>query len=284
MQRYDTLVSVSDVMNQQIDKWTFIDCRFELSEPDAGTKQYLEGHIPGARYAHLDKDLSGQIRSGTTGRHPLPDPVEFLDKVRAWGILQEQQVVCYDQWKGAFAARLWWMMRWLGHQNVAVLDGGWKGWTEAGGYKSSDQPLVTRSNYQMEIRSDFIMTADEILEQFESETLSLVDARLPNRYLGIDEPIDPVAGHIRGALNHPYVLNIDADGNWKDREKLKPQFGASLGLPLKKLPVFYCGSGVTACHNILAFKEAGLGDAKLYPGSWSEWITDPHRLTKTETN
>jgi len=257
--------------------WLIIDCRFSLDDTARGRRDYRQAHIPGAIYAHLDDDLSAPVISGKTGRHPLPS-VEALTKLFSrWGIDEFVQVVAYDDGPGAIASRLWWMLRWLGHDSVAVLDGGWQAWRKA------DLPVTNKitgrkpRKFSANPRNEWLATAKDI-EQFRSDpNHCLIDARVGERFRGEIEPIDPVAGHIPGAINAPYAENLGANGRFLPPEMLREKFSALLDENDPAQSIHYCGSGVTACHNLLAMKYAGLGDGKLYAGSWSEWITDSLR-------
>lgn len=270
---YDTLVSVGQ-LGEHLDHpgWVIVDCRFSLAEPDKGESEYRQGHIPGSYYAHLDRDLSSPVIPGVTGRHPLPEVSKLVEKIRAWGVSPNSQVIAYDHAGGGIASRLWWLLRWLGHEKVAVLDGGWKAWIQAGKAISDTVPAFKEGSFEAKMNEQLTMDADQVDIIRTDQQWSLVDSREPNRYLGLEEPIDPVAGHIEGAVNHFFGQNVDEAGRWRSPEVVKSllqQHG--VGAHASRT-VFYCGSGVTACHNILAYKHAGLGDALLYPGSWSEWI------------
>ncbi len=274
---YKTLISVAELQqNYQPGSWVIVDCRFDLNDTEAGRRAYEAGHIPGAVYAHLDNDLSGEIVAGKTGRHPLPPIEEAVALFSVWGIDESVQVVAYDDKGGGIASRLWWMLRWLGHENVAVLDGGWPAW-QAGRAAISREPSSVRPR-QFKTKVPVLDTADanKVNEVRRSADYIVVDSRAAERYRGEVEPIDPVAGHIPGAINLPFPENL-SDGKFLPAEKLKDRFEAALGGKAPDKVIFYCGSGVTACHNLLAYTHAGLGDAILYPGSWSEWITDDSR-------
>jgi thiosulfate/3-mercaptopyruvate sulfurtransferase len=249
-----------------------VDTRFSLDDPQAGRRAYDAAHLPEAIYAHLDEDLSGEIRPGATGRHPLPDPLEFAARLGTWGIDERTQVVVYDDKGGAIAARLWWLLRWLGHDRVAVLDGGVTAWQESGGQLTWIVPDILPRTFVPEVREHLTVDADQVASSGADEEYRLIDSRAAARYRGEEEPIDPVAGHIPGAENLPFADNLRA-GVMRPQEELKERFGNTD----PERTVFYCGSGVTACHNLLAHAHAGLGMAKLYPGSWSEWIIDPAR-------
>ena len=257
--------------------WVFVDCRFSLADTEAGRRAYREAHIPGAVYAHLDEDLSGPIIPGKTGRHPLPPIAALAERFDRWGIGPGVQVVAYDDLSGAIAARLWWLLRWLGHDAVAVLDGGWPAW-RAGGFPTTDEaPAPQRRSFTPRPRPALLADAAFVETVRHDPAYRVVDARTPERYRGEAEPIDPVAGHIPGAVNAPHPDNVDAEGAWRSPEKLRVRFEAVLGDVPPANAVFYCGSGVTACRNILAMEHAGLPGAKLYAGSWSEWIAQGER-------
>ena len=279
---FTTLISVEE-LKQHIGQpdVVIIDCRFSLANPNEGRQQYENGHIPGAFYAHLDEDLSGEIIPGTTGLHPLPSPSDFAAYCGHWGINEDSQVIVYDQGHGGIAARLWWMLRWLGHEAVAVLNGGFLAWEKEGGEMSTEQLQAIPREFNAKSQLAWPVEANDVNLASENTEIPLIDSRTAPRYRGKEEPIDPVAGHIPGAINLPFTENLNAEGLWLDKDKLKERFEAYVKGDYT--PIFYCGSGVTACHNILALKHAGLGDAYLYPGSWSEWITDNTHGVATET-
>ncbi|HEX7030041.1 MAG TPA: sulfurtransferase [Gammaproteobacteria bacterium] len=266
---YRTLISAETLDAHLADtNWRVVDCRFELSRPDAGEIAWRESHIPGSVYAHLERDLSGRI-DPSTGRHPLPDPGVLADRLGEWGIGGETQVVAYDAAGGAMAAaRLWWLARWLGHERVAVLDGGWQAWL-AGGFATDDAIPAPGSRT--------FPRRPALVEPLDAGAIRhgwhLIDARGAERFRGEVEPIDPVAGHIPGAANRPFSGNLDASGKFLAPEVLRERFGA---VPAEST-AHYCGSGVTSCHNLLAMEHAGLSGSRLYAGSWSEWIRDPER-------
>lgn len=247
--------------------WVIVDCRFDLMAPDAGEQAYRAGHIPGAVYAHLDRDLSGPRRpTGEGGRHPLSAPADLTHTFGGWGIGRGTQVVAYDAQSGHYAARLWWLLRFMGHEAVAVLDGGWPAWLAEGlPVATAIEPPPARlfegaPHWEQLVALDAVAAAPR-----------LVDARAPERYRGEMEPLDPVAGHIPGALNRPYTANWDAAGRWRAQEALLAEFLELLGDAAAEEAVFYCGSGVSACVNLLAMVRAGLPEGRLYLGSWSEW-------------
>ena len=270
---FDTIITAEVLASHLKDQdWKIFDCRFNLADPDSGRVEFTKSHIPGSQYAHLDGDLSSEIIPGKTGRHPLPDPAEFVEQLRRWGINDNDQVVVYDHGHGGIAARLWWMLRWMGHDAVAVLDGGWKGWVDQQ-LPTTDQLVHLKpGNFQARVRDGLIRQRKEVDAMCANSGYKVVDARIENRYLGIEEPIDPIAGSIPGALNKPWPGNLNAQGYWKRPEDLRAEWMAILDHVPAQNTICYCGSGVTACHDILSIKYAGLGDALLYPGSWSEYL------------
>jgi thiosulfate/3-mercaptopyruvate sulfurtransferase len=273
-----TLFDAATVLNHLDDpNWRVVDCRIALANPPKGRQAYLESHIPGAVYAHLDEDLSSKILPGVTGRHPLPDVEQFAARLSAWGIDHNVQVVAYDDANGAYASRLWWLLRWLGHNQVAVLNGGFPAWQQADYPVNANIPAIEKRTFIPQIHPELVVDASFVEQVRQDTSYAVVDSREAKRYAGEWEPIDPVAGHIPGALNAPFGENIQPDGHWLDPDALKHRFDALLGKRAPDRVVFYCGSGVTACHNVLAYAHAGLGDALLYSGSWSEWIADPSR-------
>ena len=257
--------------------WAVVDCRFSLADTERGRRAYREAHIPGAVYAHLDADLSGPIVPGVTGRHPLPDAATWADTLSNWGIGAGVQVIAYDDFGGGIAARLWWMLRWMGHDAVAVLDGGYPTWQRLGlPTRSGDESRPPR-RFTPQLRPAWIVDAETVNARRADPAYRLVDARAAPRYRGEHEPLDPVAGHIPGAVSAPFTDNLDADGCFLPPDALRARFDALLdGIPPGRT-ICYCGSGVTAAHNLLALAHAGLGTALLYPGSWSHWVTDPQR-------
>ena len=266
-----TLVSTGE-LEQSLQRWRVFDCRHDLARPELGEQQYKEGHIPGALFAHLDRDLSAR-KTGKNGRHPLPDPQDFEKWLERTGLTPRDQVVCYDGGPGSMAARLWWMLRWIGHDKAAVLDGGFAKWTKEGRGVSAEVPHFTPFNYPIRVRSDLALDVRGV----EKTRSLLLDARAPVRYRGEQEPIDPVAGRIPGARNRFNSDNLSAQGTFKSADELKKEFQSVLQNRKPEEVVHYCGSGVTACHNLLAMEIAGLKGGKLYAGSWSEWSADPAR-------
>jgi len=261
--------------------WTIFDCRFDLTDPGRGLRDYRQAHVPGARYAHLDHDLSGRIDAGT-GRHPLPDPGQLCQWLGRNGVGPTTQVVVYDDSFGSMAVRLWWLLRWLGHQRVAVLDGGWQAWQAAGLAISRElsQP-GEGAPYPGRPRSEMLVSTEQVLADLGRGEWLLLDARTPERFRGEQEPIDPVAGHVPGARNLPLQRNLDTGGRFLGPERLREVYEDVLdGHPTERVACL-CGSGVTACHDLLALEIAGLTGARLYAGSWSEWIRDPRRPVAT---
>ena len=272
-----------------------IDCRFDLARPEWGRDAYASARIPYALYAHLDHDLSGKT-SASTGRHPLPPVDEMAARLGRWGIDTQVHVVAYDQGSGVYAARLWWLLRWLGHTRVAVLDGGFAAWQEER-LALDTTPLDSRTQAQRERPprrfdprpdTEMVLSTTELenlvaSRQFAAADVVLIDARSADRFAGRNETIDPVAGHIPGARNHPFSDNVDTAGRFLARGTLRERFAKTLeGVP-PDAAICMCGSGVTACHNLLAMEVAGLQGARLYAGSWSEWIRDPkHPTAATE--
>ncbi|MBN1665668.1 MAG: sulfurtransferase [Anaerolineales bacterium] len=275
---FTTLISVEGLQQFYTrPDWVVMDCRFSLAEPERGRQAYQAGHIPGARYAHLDEHLSGPIVPGQTGRHPLP-PIDVLAaRLGAWGISADSQVVVYDDSGGDMAVRLWWLLQWLGHPAVAVLDGGFPAWEKAGLPVTTVLPDPAPVEFVPQVRSEMLVSAGQLLAEFGDPSYLVVDVRAAERYRGEVEPIDPVAGHIPGAVNYPYVNSIDRDGHFQLKQILRGRFENLFGPVPAKHVTFYCGSGVTGAHGVLAVAHAGLGMPRLYAGSWSHWIADPER-------
>jgi thiosulfate/3-mercaptopyruvate sulfurtransferase len=252
------------------------DVRHDLGKPDEwGEAAYRAGHVPGARFVHLDRDLSAPM-TGRNGRHPLPTPEAAAAVFGRLGIAEGKEVVAYDQGPGMYASRLWWMLRWLGFESVAVLDGGFAKWKAEGRPTATDVVPPAPATFSIR-RVTPTVSASGIAASLARRALVLVDARAPERFRGETEPLDPVAGHIPGALNRPFTLNLGADGTFKPPAFLRAEFEALLDGTSHDLVVHQCGSGVTACHNLLAMEVAGLAGTRLYPGSWSEWCSDPTR-------
>jgi thiosulfate/3-mercaptopyruvate sulfurtransferase len=273
---FTTLVAAKELIHHLNDPdWRVFDCRHDLRDAEFGRRAYAEGHIPGALHLHLDEDLSGLL-TGRNGRHPLPDPAVFAVRLQACGVGNHTQVVAYDDAGGMFAARLWWMLRWLGHRTAAVLDGGLQAWTGETGLLSRELPQVEPRPYVMALQP-LAVDAQTVLERLGGDRMLLVDARSADRFRGENETLDPLGGHIPGALNRPFRDNLGTDGLFKQASQLREEFGDLLHGGDAHRVVHQCGSGVTACHNLLAMEVAGLTGSRLYPGSWSEWCADPAR-------
>jgi len=259
-----------------------LDCRFALEDPDYGHSSYVEGHIAGAQFADLKRHLSGPVIKGFTGRHPLPEPSALLEQLRAWGINQDSDVVLYDDGPGAFAARAWWLLAWLGKRDgVFILDGGLKAWHAAGFKLTTDKPVVVPGTFDGQPDNHLVLSAEQLQTRLGQPGLTLIDARAKPRFRGEVEPIDPVAGHIPGAQCAAFNENLDSSGRFLPAEQLKQRFAEQLAGRSPDELVAYCGSGVTACHNLFALGLAGYPLGKLYAGSWSEWINDPARGVAT---
>jgi thiosulfate/3-mercaptopyruvate sulfurtransferase len=276
---WTTLISAEELASA-IDRCVVVDCRHELLNPETGPQAYAQGHLPGARFMHQDHDLAGP-KNGRNGRHPLPDRAAMADRLRAAGLHRDQQLVAYDDHGGMYAGRLWWLARWLGHKNVAVLDGGVKAWTGAGLPLDTAVPFPRPGDFAEGAPLVRAVDAREIVDQLGTDRLLIVDMRAPERYRGETEPIDPVAGHVPGALNRPFQQNLRPDGRFKPAEVLRQEYEALLGGRPPSDVAFHCGSGVVACHGVIAMELAGLTGSGLYPGSWSEWCADPGRPVAT---
>lgn len=277
---YTTLISAATLaqeMAQQKD-WVILDCRHDLANPEAGKNAFTLAHIPKAQFIALDSDLSG-IKTGQNGRHPLPDPTNFIDTLRRLGIHNHSQIIVYDADSGMFAARVWWMLRWIGHPSVAVLDGGFAAWQKAGFDISTEAltPSVGTINQRNSLTR--VVNVDDILNNLETHNYLILDARAPDRFRGENETLDRIGGHIPGAKNRFFRDNLNSDQCFKSAEQLRAELSAIIASPEKLIS--QCGSGVTACHNLLAMEIAGLTGAALYPGSWSEWSADPARPVAT---
>ena len=277
-----TLIS-SDIVSAHLSNpdWVIIDCRSSLADLDYGRRVYAESHLPGALYANLEKDLSGPVVPGSTGRHPLPDITALAAKLSDWGIAAGVQVVVYDDRSGGIAARLWWLLRWLGHEAVAVLDGGWQEWIKRELPTTAEVPVPVPRHFEPQPHPEMLVDVEQVDAIRTDEHFKLVDSREQIRYEGKHEPIDPVAGHIPGAVNLPFANHVGPDGRIASAEATRNQWMNVLGATPSEQAVVYCGSGVTACFNLLTMAHAGLDGAKLYPGSWSEWIADPARPVGT---
>ncbi|MGN8259880.1 sulfurtransferase [Pseudomonas sp. SMSB3] len=263
-------------------KLVILDCRFALEDVDYGQRSYAEGHIAGAHFADLERDLSGPVHKGQTGRHPLPDPQRLVERLREWGMDNDSQVVLYDDGPGAFAARAWWLLAWLGKRSdVAILDGGLKAWHAAHLPLSLDAPPKREGAFSGEADPQLLIDAEQLAKRLKDPTLTLLDARAQPRFRGEVEPIDPVAGHIPGAQCAAFSENLDDEGRFLSPQALKQRFAKQLAGRSPEQVVAYCGSGVTACHNLFALALAGYPMGTLYAGSWSEWINDPQRAVAT---
>ena len=279
LKMYTTLIDCKS-LSSHLGKpdWVIVDCRFDLMQPQAGRADYLAGHIPGAVYADLNQDLSGPVTQ-TSGRHPLPEPEAFAQQLGRWGFRNTSQVVVYDAGNGAYAVRMWWMLRWLGHQGVALLDGGMALWQASGLPLTQEVPRPQPAQFVAQLHPENNLTTAQLNRGIQAGMLRVIDARTAVRYAGEQEPIDPVAGHIPGALNFPYEANLDATGRFLDAGSLRSRFAPFVDQPGSV--VHMCGSGVTACHNLLAMEIAGISGSRLYAGSWSEWVRDPGNPVST---
>ncbi|NMX89981.1 MULTISPECIES: sulfurtransferase [unclassified Pseudomonas] len=259
-----------------------LDCRFALEDPDYGRCSYAEGHIEGAQYADLERHLSGPVTKGVTGRHPLPAPQALVQQLQAWGINADSEIVLYDDGPGAYAARAWWLLAWLGKRDgVSILDGGLKAWHSAGFPLSLDAPSAESGTFTGSPDNHLLLDAEHLQQRLGQPGLTLIDARALPRFRGEMEPIDPIAGHIPGAQCAAFSENLGSDGRFLPVEQLRQRFADKLQGRSPDELVAYCGSGVTACHNLFALSLAGYPLGKLYAGSWSEWITDPQREIAT---
>ncbi len=278
-----TLISASELAARIDDpKVVVVDCRHDLMNLEAGREAYAAGHIPGAVFGDMEHALSGEKRGADgqfRGRHPLPERGALIETLRSWGINDDTQVVAYDAHGGMYAARLWWLLRWVGHPAVAVLDGGMAAWQALGLPLSAETPVKARGSLAEREPLVRTVTAGEVLANIGTGERQVVDARAPDRFRGENETIDPVGGHIPGAKNRFFKDNLQADGRFKDAAQLKADFAPLFADPARA--VMQCGSGVTACHNLLALELAGMPGAALYPGSWSEWCADPARPVAT---
>ncbi len=271
---YDTLIDPEVLFDHLKDSdWCIVDCRASLTDPHAGAAAYAAGHLPGAVFADLASDLSGPLIAGVSGRHPLPDPNTLARALGRWGISAQTQVVAYDAGNGVYGSRMWWLLRWLGHSRVAVLDGGIAAWQLAGYSLVTDITRRRPASFPIRTTLTRIVSVADIVEH--PGAMDLIDARAEARFRGELEPIDPIAGHIPGARCVPFEGNLDRGNRFAAPEMLRSRFGTHRAADREL--VCYCGSGVSACHNILAMRIAGLSEPALYPGSFSEWIQDPDR-------
>lgn len=280
---YTTLISANElkgILDQE--NLTIFDCRHALADTESGRNAYKTAHIPNALFAHLDEDLSGEIIKGTTGRHPFPPLAKIVKKLSNWGVDAKSQVIVYDVGHGGIAARLWFMLKWLGHENVAVLNGGWKYWIEQKFPTNSEIRTPSSTTFKANPNSDLIVDVQFMEANIKTPELIYLDSRTSERYRGEKEPIDPIAGHIPSAISAPWPENLGPDGLFLDKKSLAKRFMKILENQPKGNTIFYCGSGVTACHNLLAMHHLGITSPKLYPGSWSEWIVDESREVVVE--
>ncbi len=274
--QYTTLIAAAELAAHLPDPtWVIVDCRHNLADVDAGERAYRAAHLAGAQFMHMDRDLSG-ARTGVNGRHPLPRITDIVATLSHAGIDDSKQVIAYDQNNGMWASRLWWLLQWLGHPAAAVLDGGLDRWIAEGHLLTAEEPRVHPATF-IARQPTPTASAGEIMEHLHDGALTVIDARAPERYRGDVEPIDPVAGHIPGAINRPYAANLTEQGIFKPAPQLRGEFQTLLAGSPPESVVHQCGSGVTACHNVLAMAIAGLPGSRLYPGSWSEWISAPER-------
>ena len=271
-----TLIAPERLLHQlHTPGWVVVDCRHDLGNPDFGRAAYAKGHIPGAHFLHMDDELSGP-RTGRNGRHPLPDPDTLARRLGEIGIDRNTQVVAYDDGGGMYAARLWWLLNWLGHHDAAVLDGGFQAWCSASAPLSRTPATPTPTRFDADIQP-LAVDVNYVDTHKGTDVMHLIDARSPDRFRGENETIDPVGGHIPGAVNRFFKDNLGPDGRFKPAEQLRREFTTLLAGRPPKHVVHQCGSGVTACHNLLAMEVAGLPGGRLYPGSWSEWCADAGR-------
>ena len=277
---FKTLIAPADVAPHLAhEDWVIVDCRFDLADPAKGERLYLESHVPGARYAHLDRDLSGD-KTGANGRHPLPTAEQMRERFGALGIGPGKQVIVYDADSGMHASRLWWMLRFMGHDAVALLDGGFARWTREGFGVRGGREAWRAATFIGAPREGWRVTADAVQQHLHAPSQVLVDARAAERYRGENETLDKKAGHIPGAKNFFFQRNLRDDKTFKSADELREAWQSLLAGTSPEQVVMYCGSGVTACHNLLALEHAGLPGARIFPGSWSEWSSDPNRPTE----
>ncbi|MEO8134033.1 MAG: sulfurtransferase [Betaproteobacteria bacterium] len=276
MQTFQTLIA-PDALAANMDnpKWIVIDVRHDLADIHAGRRQYTQAHIPGAHFLSVENDLSGP-KNGHNGRHPLPAIGDFAATLSAIGVDATKQVIAYDQAPNTYSGRLWWMLRWAGHRNVAVLDGGLDAWIRAGFPVTTTVPQPVPARFEA-TESELPVSVQTVIRNIEDLEMTVIDARGADRFRGQNETIDPVAGHIPGARNRPYPQNMNSDGTFKDPATLRTEWEAFLGGRAPAEVIHQCGSGITACNNMLAMEIAGLHGSRLYPGSWSEWSADPAR-------
>ena len=278
---YQTIISVEDLHNHlSNDDWFIFDCRFLLKDPEGGLKKFVEGHIPGAQFADMDKDLASTM-TPSSGRHPLPDPNELINKLKAWGVNNTSQIICYDDMSGAFAARMWWLLKWLRHDNVAVLDGGIDKWTTSNLPLEAEVREREKGTFEGQANNNMWVDVGFVKQQLAENKINLLDARSGDRFTAKDAKTDPVAGHVPGAMSFPFAGNLTKQGVFLSAEDLRQRFTETFSDTENKEVINMCGSGVTACHNLLAMSIAGLPMTRLFVGSWSEWIKDKSRPVAT---
>ena len=281
MRHFTTLVDASTLSEQlSRDDLLLLDCRFDLGNTQWGEVEYARAHLPGAIYLHLDRDMSGPV-TGTSGRHPLPHPEHFAARLGELGVNPGCQIIAYDQGNAAYAARLWWLARWIGLRNVAVLDGGIAAWRAAGLPLETAVRTPQARSLAVSLAADAWVSSEAVDDLRQRPGNLLIDARGAERFAGRNETLDTVAGHVPGARNRPFLDNLGPDGRFMPAEVLRRRFGTLLGSVAPSSVISMCGSGVTACHNLLALEHAGFPGARLYAGSWSEWIRDPRRPIAT---
>ncbi|MDJ0927718.1 MAG: sulfurtransferase [Gammaproteobacteria bacterium] len=276
---YTTLITPDELAAElDNDAWRIVDCRFDLSDPAAGRRAWQAQHVPGAVFADLEADLSAPLHAdGRGGRHPLPDPDTLVGRLGSWGIGQQTQVVVYDDIGGMMAGRLWWLLRWLGHDAVAVLDGGFPAWTARRLPVTSAEPEIGPTEYNARPGAMPVIDAAQVAAGLRRQELTLIDVRAPERFSGQTEPLDKVAGHVPGAINLPLTGNLDGEQRFRPADELREHYMAAIGGTADANLAIMCGSGVSACHSVLAMAHAGLPLPALYTGSWSDWISDPTR-------
>ena len=274
---YKTIISAENLIESLPDENTLVfDCRCDIKDTTYGIQAYTEGHIPGSIYVNVDTDLASE-KTPSSGRHPLPDADALSEKLSQWGLSSEKQAVIYDDASGAFAGRMWWILKWLGHKKVAVLDGGLGSYMSTGGKLTTDETIFEKNIFTPNIQSEMVVEITDVEEAQYKMNKLIIDARSKERYLGIKDLVDPIAGHVPGAISHPLSLNLNKDGKFRSPEDLKLAFDKIIADTTSENVISMCGSGITACHNILAMEIAGIKGIKLYVGSWSEWITDKSR-------
>ena len=274
---YKTIISAKDLIkNMNNENFIIFDCRCDISDSSYGIDAYNEGHIENSIFVDIDHDLASE-KTADSGRHPLPDPELFSEKLSQWGMNNNKQAVIYDDAGGAFAGRMWWILKWLGHSDVAVLDGALGAWMSAGGKLTSKNTIFERAVFETNLNDSLHVSIKDVEDAQYKMNKLIIDARSKERYLGIKDPVDPIAGHIPGAISHPLGKNLDKNGYFKSPEELRHNFIKLIGDTASSDIISMCGSGITACHNILALEISGIKNVSLFVGSWSEWITDKSR-------